>query len=141
MDIRAELTKIYKQNGELTPRVLVETAKPKGHPLHDAIYDCPPGLAAERYYLERAHELIQSVKITYRDPKTSKRHDIRAFHAIPSGEDRVHVYRPTDEVVNDPVLRELVLREMERDWRNLHARYSGFVEFLDLVSKDLKQST
>lgn len=139
MNLRAELTKIYKQEGRLTPRVLVEAARPTGHPLHDAIYDVPPKLAAERYYLNRAHELIQSVKIVYRDPKTSKPYDIRAWHAIRDDAGH-HVYKPTDEVVNDPILRALVLKEMERDWRELHARYGQFVEFLDLVKKDLKQT-
>lgn len=140
MNLRAEMTKVYKAKGELTPRVLVEVARPSSHPLHNLIYDCAPKLAAERYYLQRAHEVIQSIKITYRDPKTSQRYDIRAFHAIPSGDDRTHVYKPTDEVVNDPVLKALVLREMERDWRNLHARYGAFVEFLDLVTGDLAKA-
>lgn len=141
MDLRSELTKVYEQQGELTPRILVETARPKDHPLHNTIFDVPVKQAAERYYLERAHQVIQSVKVTYRDPATSKRLDIRAFHAVPSGDDRTHVYRPTDEVINDPILKALVLREMERDWRNLHARYSGFVEFIDMVSKDLEQAS
>lgn len=140
MNLRDELTKIYQQNGELTPRVLVEVARPTSHPLHSAVYDASPKLAAERYYLQRAHDLIQSVKVIYRDPKTSKRYDIRAFHAVPSGEDRTHVYKPTDEVLRDPVLKALVLREMERDWRNLHARYGAFVEFIQLVATDIKQT-
>jgi hypothetical protein len=140
VNIRDELTKIYEHRGELTPKILVEEARSKKHPMHDLVYDVPVGLAAERYYLDRAHEIIQSVKVTYRDANTSKRYDIRAFHAIPSGEDRTHVYKPTDEVVNDPVLKALVLREMERDWRNLHARYGAFVEFIEMVSADLQKT-
>lgn len=135
MNLRDELTKIYKQHGELTPRIVVEAAKRKDHPLHGAVYDVPPAMAAERYYLARAHELIQSVKIKYRDPKTSKPYDIRGFHAIAGTSG--HTYKPTDEVVNDPLLRAIVLRDMERDWRNLHARYGTFVEFLQMVQKDL----
>lgn len=138
MNLRDELTKVYKQQGELTPKVLVEVARPKTHPLHDVIYDVPPNMAAERYYLQRAHDIIQSVKVKYRDPKTSKPYDIRAWNAIRSDAGD-YVYKPTDEVVNDPVLKALVLREMERDWRQLHARYSQFVEFIDLVQKDLKK--
>jgi hypothetical protein len=137
MDIREELAQVYRESGKLTPRTLVEAARPKTHPLHGAVYDCAPKVAAERYYINRAHELIQSVKVTYRDPETSKRYDIRAFHAVPSPDSREHAYRPTDEVVNDPVLRAIVLRDMERDWRQLHARYGAFMEFLDMVSKDL----
>lgn len=141
MNLRSELEKIYKQQGELTPKIVVEVARRSDHPLHSAVFDCPPKLAADRYYLDRAHQLIQSVRITYRDPKTSKPYDIRAWHAIPSEADRTHVYRPTDEVVNDPILKAIVLREMERDWRQLHARYGSFVEFLDLVSKDLAKAS
>lgn len=138
MNLRDELTKIYKQNGELTPKLVVEVAKKKDHPLHSVVYDVPPSLAAERYYLERAHDLIQSVKVIYRDPKTSRRFDIRAFHAVSMPEG--HVYRPTQEVVDDPTLRAIVLRDMEREWRAMHARYSQFVEFLDMVKKDLAKA-
>lgn len=140
MNLRDELTKVYKQNGQLTPKILVEAARPASHPLHAIVYDVSPKLAAERYYLERAHEVIQSVRITYRDPKNSKRYDVRAFHAVPSGEDRAFAYVPNEEVVSDPVLKALVLREMERDWRNLHARYGAFKEFLELVTGDLKKT-
>lgn len=140
MNLREELTKVYKQQGELTPRILVEVARPSAHPLHSAVYDCPPKLAAERYYIQRAHDLIQSVKVTYRDPKTSKRYDIRAFHAVPAPNGEGHVYEPTDKVINDPLLKAIVLREMERDWRQLHARYGTFVEFVELVQQDLAKA-
>lgn len=135
MNLRDELTKIYKAQGELTPRIVVEIARKKDHPLHSVVYDCPPNLAAERYYLERAHELIQSVKVTYRDPKSSDRLTVRAWQAVKQGNN--HVYKPTDEIVEDPLLRAIVLADMEREWKDLHRRYKQFREFLDLVQKDI----
>lgn len=138
MNLRDELTKIYKQYGELTPKLVVEVARKKDHPLHDAVYNCTPGEAASRYYLDRAHELIQSVKITYRDPKSSDRLEARYWHAVQQGNN--HVYKPTDEIAEDPLLRQMILGNMEREWKDLHKRYKNFREFLDLVQRDLSNA-
>jgi hypothetical protein len=54
---------------------------------------------------------------------------------IPEG--NTHIYRPTDEVIADPLLRAIVLANMEREWKDLHRRYSDFKEFLDMVRKDV----
>lgn len=135
MSLRDELNKIYQQRGELSPKIVVEVARKKDHPLHDIVFDVPPGQAAERYYLNRAHELIQSVKIAYRDPQSDKKIDVRAWHAIARGNS--HVYRPTDEVLEDPLLREMVLANMQREWVDLHRRYSQFKEFLEMVARDI----
>jgi hypothetical protein len=135
VNLRDELANIYKDQGELTPKIVVDLARKKDHPLHSVVFDCEPRLAAERYYLDRAHELIQSVKITYRDPKSSDRLTVRSWQAIKQGNN--HVYKPTDEIVTDPILRAIVLADMEREWKDLHRRYKHFKEFLDLVLKDV----
>lgn len=140
--IRDHLQAIYDEYGKLTPALVVEVASAKDHPLHDRIFDCKPAVAAARYYQERAHDLIQSVKVVYREPDSDgQERSVRAFHAVPSqGPDRF-VYEPVEKVAQDPFLRELVKREMEREWRTLLARYEHFDEFLELVEGYVKRET
>ncbi len=139
MSLRDQLQTIHDDHGVLTPELVVQAARPKSHPLHDRVFDRPPKEAAESWYLHRAHELIREVRITYRDAdENGPARDVRAFHAV-RGESGVR-YEPVEKVAADPFSRQLLLRDMERDWRALHARYSAFGEFCDMVTADLAQA-
>lgn len=134
MSVREHLQAIHDKYGTLTPALVVDEARDKAHPLHSR-FEWNNGLAAEAWRREQASQLIRSVRVVYRKPDTDQRLEIRAFHAI-RGEEG-NSYEPTDKVVNDPVLRAIVLKDMEREWRQLHQRYSDFEEFWQLVKAEL----
>jgi hypothetical protein len=137
MSLRDELQVIYDQHGELTPELVVQEARSKKHPLHNRVFDRKPGEAAEAWYRYRAHELIQTVKVVYREADESgPERSVRAWHCV-RGE-RGHVYEPVEKVAGDPFARQIVLRDMEREWRVLLGRYETFEEFLSMVSSDLQ---
>lgn len=138
MSLREHLQAVYDEHGKLTPELVVAAARPKDHPLHHRVFNCAPDEAAESWYRHRAHELIQSVKVVYREADASgpeKR--IRAFHAV--GREDGHVYEPVENVVKDSFTRRLVLRNMEREWKQLFTRYEEFEEFLEMVSADVER--
>lgn len=138
--LREQLQAVYDQHGKLTPDLVVEVARSKSSELHDRVFDRPVGEAAEAWYRQRAHDLIQSVKIVYREATdTEPELRIRAWHAVRAEGPDQYAYEPADKVAADPFTRQLVLRDMEREWRMLFARYEQFEEFLALVSGDLKQ--
>lgn len=140
MNLRDHLQEIYDQHGKLTPDLVVETARPKNHPLHSQVYDRAPREAAEAWYRHRAHELIQSVRVVYRKAdEDGPSRNVRAFHAVRSDEAGSYVYEPVEKVAGDEFFRQLVLRDMEREWRQLFARYEQFEEFLRMVSSDLEE--
>lgn len=138
MSLREQLRAIYDEHGRLTPDLVVQTARPKNHPLHPRVFDKPQREAAEAYYRDRAHELIQSVRIVYSEA-TDQEPDrsVRAFQAV-RREDGQHVYEPSEKIAEDPFSRELVLRDMERDWTALRRRYEAFVEFVTMIRRDLE---
>lgn len=140
MSLRDHLQAVYDQHGALTPELVVQAARPKNHPLHDQVFDRDQRDAAEAWYRERAHGLIRSVRIVYREAdETTPQRSVRAFHAVPAVETPGRfTYVPTDQVIADDLTRQVVLREMEREWRSLLARYEHFEEFLGLVSQDLE---
>ncbi len=138
-DLRSELQAVYDQHGKLTPELVVEVARAKKHPLHALVFDRPLAEAAEAYYRDRAHELIRSVKVVYREATdTAPEGTGRAWLAVRSEGPNEYVYEPAEKVATDDFTRRLVLRDMEREWRQLYFRYQGFAEFVALVTGDLE---
>lgn len=137
--LREQLETIYTTNGKLTPRLVVEAARPKSSPLHSTIFDRPVKDAAEAYYLERARELIGTFRVVYREAtETEAPGTVRQWHAVRSEGADEYVYEPVEKVVHDPFTRQLVLRDMERQWQQLYQRYSMFEEFSRLILNDLE---
>lgn len=135
--LRDQIQAVYDKHGELTPEILVEEARPKDHPLHDRVFDRPISEAAEAYYRNRAQELIVSVRVVYKEAdETSPQRSVRAFHAVQS--EAGYRYEPLERVVEDEFTRKLLLRDMEREWRQLLKRYQDLEEFLTMVRDDLK---
>lgn len=136
-NLRDELTGIYRRYGKLTPEMVVDESRPPAAPLHDR-FEWDDAEAAEAYRRDQAHHLIQSVKlpITYR-PADGKPVKVRAFQAVRT--EQGNVFKPTEEVVQDPFLTKLVLQNMEREWQAMKARYDGFGEFYSMVRQDLEE--
>ena len=140
MSLRDHLQAIYDEHGRLTPELVVEAARPDDHPLHGFVFDRDPDSAAEAWYRHRAHELIQRVKITYGQTGTEPK-EIRAFHAVRSTADQGgFVYEPIEHIAATPLLRQMVLRDAEREWKSLKAKYGHLREFLDMVANDLPEA-
>ena len=134
MSLRDHLEAVRAKHGTLTPALVVKEARPKSAPLHNH-FEWDDAAAGERYRLIQAHELIQSVRVTYTDKKGAPQ-SIRAFHAVREQSGKV-AYRPVEEITDDPVMTEMLRRDMEREWRQLKARYDRFQEFKELVLSDL----
>lgn len=132
-DLRTELLKIREEHGKLTPALVVQVARDEDHPLHSH-FEWDDTVAAERYRLHQARQVIATVRVVYQraDGDLSK---VREFHSVRMPEGRT--FEPVDEIVRDPLLKTIVLRQMERDWRQLKLRYEHFEEFAALVLGDL----
>jgi hypothetical protein len=129
--LREELQRIYDDRGRMTPQILLDEARDPDHVLH-ARFEWDDSVAAEQWRVAQAAELIRSVKIRFRTP-AGKQGEVRAFHVTKEEATGSSVYRPTEEIVQDPFARELLLRDMNRDWRLFKARYEHLKEFADLV--------
>ncbi len=138
-DLRSLLTDIYDRHGKLTKELVLEEATPPESPLHGQ-FEWRNNVAAHEYRLEQAHRLIQSVRIVYKeDPEAGTKHYIRAWQAVQDPVSKKYEYEPTEKVVRNPELSELVRREMARDWHNLKRRYDTFAEFWAMVKDDIPE--
>lgn len=135
MNLREQLQAIYDTRGTLTPGLLVDIARDPNHPLHSR-FEWDDSLAAEAHRRAQAGNLIRRVRIQYAEatdhtpPKS-----VRAFTSVPTNRGRI--YQPVADVGRDPIARELVLREMQREINALKRRYGEYTEFWELLRATL----
>lgn len=98
--VRDILMDIRERHGVLTPAIVLEEARPEDSPIHGFVFHVDIAEAAEGYYLERAHRLIQIAKVTVKERENEPARRVRAFVGIPS-EDSGYVYEPIGVVVTD----------------------------------------
>ena len=134
--LRDTLQAIYNDRGLLTPEVVVDEARDEAHPLHHR-FEWNDAVAGEAYRREQAAGLIRSVKVRYGDPRKGPR-DVRAFIAMPQDDSRSQSYEPVEKVLADPLTRAIVLRDMEREWKQFKARYAHMAEFAELLRSALE---
>lgn len=133
--LRDSLQAILVETGRLTPGAVVDAARPESHPLHNR-FEWDNAVAGEGYRRMQAQQLIRSVKVVYSaGTETDSAKSVRSFIAVPGPDGSS--YQPVEDVALDEFTRELVLREMERDWKALHRRYATFAEFAELVRASL----
>lgn len=130
--LRDELQSIYDARGELTPKAVVEVARNTNHPLHHR-FEWDDRVAGERYRLVQASELIREVKVTYTTP-SGEDHTVRAFTSVRLAQDvQSQAYKPTDEVLEDEFMRNLVLNECQREIDTLNKKYGHLKEYAALL--------
>lgn len=136
--LRVQLQQVYDANGELTPALVVDTARDPEHPLHSR-FEWDDAAAGEEWRRKQAQQLIRSVRVVYREAdETNEARSVRAFHAVRRTDG--HVYEPLEKVQQDPLTRQMVLEDMAREWRALYRRFKHMQEFLDLVRDDLREA-
>jgi hypothetical protein len=104
---------LKEEYGKLTPEIVREAARPVDSPAHGFVFNCSPDEAAEQFYLERAHKLIQTIRVTVQPTPESPRRTIRLFHAIPGTEDAV-VYETIDVIAGSKVKLEELRKAAHR---------------------------
>ena len=133
---RELLSALYEREGELTPTLVVEEARPETSPLHQ-YFEWNDDVAAEQYRRVQASHLIRSVKITF-DGAGGQPRPIRGFLAVRDPEDETRsTYMPSPEAFNDPVTRRILLAQMRRDWKAFKQKYDTFQEFRELIREEL----
>lgn len=127
--------------GKLTPVSMVEAARtdgPEGCPVYDRFKFDDDAAAAEAWRLDEARNIIRHIKVSYRKSERSGERWVRAYHAVPDEEGpEPYRFERAEDVAVNPVLREIVLRDMEREWKQLKSRYGHMVEFVNLVQHDI----
>lgn len=128
-----QLQAIRDEHGSLTPALVVEVARNPEHPLHSR-FDWDDTTAAHKWRLEQAGQLL---RVTYR-PIEGKPTELRAFSAVRGEDTPTSEYVPTGEALADPFTRELLLRQMKRDWQTFKRRYDHMAEYAALIRSEVE---
>lgn len=132
-DLRAELTRIYEKNNELTPDQVVAEATPERHPLHGR-FEWNDAVAGHEYRKVQAAELIRSVKLVYRETPAGEPVKVRAFVSASSDAgSKQQAYHPTEKVLQDDFARKLLLQNCQREIDALTRKYGHLAEFAEMM--------
>lgn len=123
-----------RHNGRLESEMVVDAAREKDAPLHDA-FEWNDFVAADKYRLEQAKYLIRSIEIVIERPEAEPV-PVRAFVSVQRDEDRS--YTSVGHALSDPDLRQQVLgqawRELEA-WRHRHAELVEFAKVFATIDE------
>lgn len=119
-----------QNNGRLTPRAIVEDARPDSSPLH-AAFEWNDAEAAECWREEQARYLVRQLVVTMPERQTSE--PVRAFVSVERGPGPY--YTSTAAAMSDEDLREQVLGNALYELRAWRRKYSGLVELAALFTK------
>lgn len=123
------LDKLQEGNGgRLTPRVVVDAARPIDAALHP-VFEWDDLRAAELFREDQARHVISSIRVV--QPRTDPKAAPQMLHAYVSliedldGE-KTRAYVPMTRVVNDPDLLQRALEQAGAELRALEDRYREF---------------
>lgn len=136
--LRDTLQAIYDERGDLTPPLVVEAAADPESPLHSR-FDWDDKTAGAKWRLEQAAALIRSVRIVYAEDDQGRPKDLRAFTAVKGQDSHTATYMPTEDALTDDFTRQLVLRDMEREWKAFKRRWEHMREFAALIQSAGKE--
>lgn len=136
-DLRGMLLAIREKRGRLTPQIVLDEARDPAHPLHSR-FEWDNNIAAEKYRLLQAASLL---RVKYKTETSGGQRDLRAFWVTrPVANDDENAeseYTPIEEVILDPIAKQLMLNQMRREWKAFQSRYGNMMEFADFVLEQL----
>ena len=126
-----ELESIRTDDGIL-PDDVVRRAEDTNNPLH-GFFTWDDNEAARLRRLDEARYLIRSVRIVYESPSNQQQAEtsVRVYQNLQAGQ-YAEPYKPIEDIVNDPTMRDRLIRKAKRElikWRN---NYDGILEFADI---------
>lgn len=113
---RLEALRVHN-NGILTPRAVVDDARPEGAVLHDA-FEWDDSVAAEKFREDQARYVLRSITVVMQVSEPEAPKPMRAFVSVTQEDQRS--YTSVSVALSDADLRQQVLAQAMRDllaWR------------------------
>lgn len=125
-----ERIRTHDRQKMLKPRAVVEAARVKSNPLH-TYFEWDNSIAAERYRLDQARDLIVSVQIT----RDGIDNPFQAYVSLPSSRIRKGGgYHGMADVMSSKELRLEMLKSAMNDLENFQERYRRLEELAEVFT-------
>jgi hypothetical protein len=122
--VAGERLEEIRKRGKLTPQAVLADAKSEKSPLHPC-FEWDNGVAAEKYRLEQAGQLLRSIEVVYQVPKGRKL-PVRAFVNVRKEGERQ--YTSIQAAVRHVGMREQLLAEALLEIRAWQRKYDALKE-------------
>ena len=123
--------KIEKKNGELTPALVLEEARPEKSILH-SVFEWRDDVAAEKYRLEQASYLIRAMVIEVED-ETEEPYEVRAYVNV--SESTSGSFININNAFKNTETREIVLKRALDELRAFEKKYASLTQFSKLFEE------
>ena len=125
-----ELDRISKENGTLTPELIVDASRAEDAPLHKC-FEWNDAVAAEKYRCVQAGNIIRLL-VTEKEDADKNHVEVRAFHYVKRG------YKPIDVILEDEDETEALLHKAYMELKAFRQKYknlSALKPLFELVDK------
>ena len=129
-NIVGNVLKSLADENNLSPESVLETARNENSPLHN-LFEWDNVIAAEKYRLNQARQIIQQIVIVNDHPNAEPR-QIRAF--VTESKNDGH-YQLITTVIENPDTYEVLLRRAKFELQIFKNKYKSIVEFRDLFEE------
>ena len=121
---------MHNRGIEVTPEAVLDASRDEDSPTHKE-FEWDDTVAAEKYRLEQARELIGHIRII-RDDDPSPDYKERAFVSAPGAN---HVYVPLQSALGNEGYREHLLKQAKGDCEVFLAKYRRLQELAGVVGE------
>ena len=129
----AELTRIYRDGGGISPSAVVDAARAPDALLHPA-FEWDNDEAAEKYREQQARQLVRSVVLVSDPAKGEQAPTIRAFISLTVPEEpRKRLYKPTMEALENPEEAEQIKRRLRNQLLSLRRQYMDLIDIGEMM--------
>lgn len=137
--VAGEVCAELEAKGNLTPKALVDVARPEDAPMHPE-FEWDDAVAAERYREQQASAVIRHlvVKLT-RDEEAveedgeDREYTVRAYSSTHEPHKGAGVYKYTPRMLSDEEEREILLSNARRDATSFMSKYGTLVEVAGII--------
>jgi hypothetical protein len=139
MSLQTEIQGILDSHGRLDADLVVQVATPEDSPLHERfVWD--DAVAGHKFRLNQARQLIRSVRVVFKESDgIHPPQHFRVYSSLPlNGNERTYVR--TEDALNDPFQRQILLRQMRREMASLHQKYAHMQEWASLLDEFHQQN-
>lgn len=122
-----ELEKIQERDGSVTPKAIVNAARPEGSILHE-FFEWKDDVAAERYRERQAQDLIRLIVVEKETEPDQKPVKVRAFVSTSQN------YQPIRIVLNSEKFTDDMMRAARRDMEAFRVKYQNLMELKPVLT-------